>query len=90
VNEAGARANWADGVPGLPNYCSPIRPLRHTGEPDPAGNDEHADGSRPEVIAAYGGSVEEMDRRRDEQCPMARMGDAWAYEALFLASDEAK
>ena len=44
------------------------------------------------VIAAYGGSAEEMVRRRDEQCPMGRMGDAWdvAYAALFLASDEAK
>jgi NAD(P)-dependent dehydrogenase (short-subunit alcohol dehydrogenase family) len=33
-----------------------------------------------------------MVRRRDEQCPMGRMGDAWdvAYAALFLASDEAK
>jgi NAD(P)-dependent dehydrogenase (short-subunit alcohol dehydrogenase family) len=46
----------------------------------------------PEVIAAYGGSAEEMVRRRDEQCPMGRMGDAYdvAYAALFLASDEAK
>jgi len=46
----------------------------------------------PGVIAAYGGSAEEMVRRRDEQCPMGRMGDAWdvAYAALFLASDEAK
>jgi NAD(P)-dependent dehydrogenase (short-subunit alcohol dehydrogenase family) len=45
-----------------------------------------------EVIAAYGGSAEEMVRRRDEQCPMGRMGDAWdvAYAAPFLASDEAK
>jgi NAD(P)-dependent dehydrogenase (short-subunit alcohol dehydrogenase family) len=45
-----------------------------------------------EVIVAYGGSGEEMVRRRDEQCPMGRMGDAWdvAYAALFLASDEAK
>ena len=45
-----------------------------------------------EVIAAYGGSAEEMVRRRDEQCPMGRMGDAWdvAYAALFLGSDEAK
>src|SRR6266851_1183041 len=45
-----------------------------------------------EVIAAYGGSAEEMVRRRDDQCPMGRMGDAWdvAYAALFLASDEAK
>jgi len=33
-----------------------------------------------------------MVRRRDEQCPMGRMGDAWdvAYAALFLPSDEAK
>ena len=46
----------------------------------------------PGVIAAYGGSAEEMVRRRDQQCPMGRMGDAWdvAYAALFLASDEAK
>jgi NAD(P)-dependent dehydrogenase (short-subunit alcohol dehydrogenase family) len=45
-----------------------------------------------EVVAAYGDSVEEMVRRRDEQCPMGRMGDAWdvAHAALFLASDEAK
>jgi NAD(P)-dependent dehydrogenase (short-subunit alcohol dehydrogenase family) len=45
----------------------------------------------PGVIAAYGGSAEEMVRRRDQQCPMGRMGDAWdvAYAALFLASDEA-
>jgi NAD(P)-dependent dehydrogenase (short-subunit alcohol dehydrogenase family) len=44
------------------------------------------------VIVAYGGSPEEMVRRRDRQCPMGRMGDAWdvAYAALFLASDEAK
>ena len=46
----------------------------------------------PEVIAAYGGSAEEMVRRRDKQSPMGRMGVAWdvAYAALFLASDEAK
>ena len=46
----------------------------------------------PEVIAAYGGSADEMVRRRDAQCPMGRMGDAWdvAYGALFLASDEAR
>jgi NAD(P)-dependent dehydrogenase (short-subunit alcohol dehydrogenase family) len=46
----------------------------------------------PEVVAAYGGSAEEMVRRRDEQCPMGRMGDASdvANAALFLASDEAK
>jgi hypothetical protein len=28
------------------------------------------------VITAYGGSVEEMVRRRDAQCPMGRMGEA--------------
>jgi NAD(P)-dependent dehydrogenase (short-subunit alcohol dehydrogenase family) len=46
----------------------------------------------PEVIAAYGRCAEEMVRRRDEQCPMGRMSDAWdvAFAALFLASDEAK
>ena len=45
-----------------------------------------------EVIAAYGGSAEEMVRRRDGQCPIGHMGDAWdvAYAALFLASDEAE
>jgi NAD(P)-dependent dehydrogenase (short-subunit alcohol dehydrogenase family) len=44
------------------------------------------------LVGAYGGSVEEMVRRRDAQCPMGRMGDAWdvAYAALFLASDEAR
>jgi NAD(P)-dependent dehydrogenase (short-subunit alcohol dehydrogenase family) len=42
--------------------------------------------------SAYGGSTDEMVRRRDAQCPMGHMGDAWdvAYAALFLASDEAK
>ena len=46
----------------------------------------------PEVVAAYGGSTDELVRRRDEQCPMGHMGDAWdvAYAALFLASDEAR
>ncbi len=41
---------------------------------------------------SYGGSEAEMIRRRDAQCPMGKMGDAWdvAYAALFLASDEAK
>jgi NAD(P)-dependent dehydrogenase (short-subunit alcohol dehydrogenase family) len=45
-----------------------------------------------EVIAAYGGGAEEMVRRRDEQFPTGRLGDAWdiAYAALFLASDEAQ
>jgi NAD(P)-dependent dehydrogenase (short-subunit alcohol dehydrogenase family) len=42
--------------------------------------------------SAYGGSTDEMVRRRDAQCPMGHMGDAWdvAHAALFLASDEAK
>ena len=41
---------------------------------------------------SYGGDEAEMIRRRDAQCPMGKMGDAWdvAYAALFLASDEAK
>lgn len=42
---------------------------------------------------AYGeGGLEEMIKKRDEQCPMKKMGDAWdvAYAALFLASDESK
>ena len=41
----------------------------------------------------YGdGDVEKMIKKRDQQCPMKKMGDAWdvAYAALFLASDEAK
>lgn len=38
------------------------------------------------------GDVERMIEKRNQQCPMGRMGDAWdvAYAALFLASDEAK
>ena len=42
---------------------------------------------------AYGsGGEEEMIRKRDEQVPLGKMGDAWdvAYAALFLASDEAR
>ena len=44
------------------------------------------------LVGAYGGSVDEMVRRRDAQCPMGHMGDAWdvAHAALFLASDEAR
>jgi hypothetical protein len=30
----------------------------------------------PGGSAAYGGSAEDMVRRRDEQCPMGRTGDA--------------
>jgi len=46
----------------------------------------------PGVIAAYGGSAEEMVRQSDEQCPKGRMDNAWdvSYAALFLASDAAK
>jgi NAD(P)-dependent dehydrogenase (short-subunit alcohol dehydrogenase family) len=44
--------------------------------------------------SAYSKSADsaEMVRRRDAQCPMGHMGDAWdvAHAALFLASDEAK
>jgi NAD(P)-dependent dehydrogenase (short-subunit alcohol dehydrogenase family) len=44
------------------------------------------------LVAAYGADAEEMVRKRDAQCPMGRMGDAWdvAHAALFLASDEAR
>lgn len=44
------------------------------------------------LTAAYGGSVEEMMKYRDEQCPMGKQGSSWdvANLALFLASDEAK
>jgi NAD(P)-dependent dehydrogenase (short-subunit alcohol dehydrogenase family) len=71
---------------------SAIRPVGHPRELDPAGNDEHPMVDADEVIATYGGSAEEMVRRRDAQCAMGRMCDAWdvAYGALFLASDEAK
>jgi len=44
------------------------------------------------LVGAYGHTADDMVRKRDEQCPMGRMGDAWdvAHAALFLASDEAK
>jgi NAD(P)-dependent dehydrogenase (short-subunit alcohol dehydrogenase family) len=47
---------------------------------------------RSSLAQSYGGSIEEMDRRRASICPTGRQGDAWdtAYAALFLASDEAK
>jgi len=40
----------------------------------------------------YGGDIEEMRRKRDAQCPMGHMGNAWdvAHAALFLASDAAR
>ena len=40
---------------------------------------------------APGGDEEAYMKKRDEQVPMGRMGDAWdvARAALFLASDEA-
>jgi NAD(P)-dependent dehydrogenase (short-subunit alcohol dehydrogenase family) len=50
----------------------------------------------PMVIASltqtFGGSVDDMIKRRDAMIPMGKQGDAWdvAYAALFLASDEAK
>lgn len=42
---------------------------------------------------AYGdGDVQRMMQRRNEQCPMGHMGDAWdvAHAVLWLASDDAK
>jgi NAD(P)-dependent dehydrogenase (short-subunit alcohol dehydrogenase family) len=46
---------------------------------------------RKPLAQAYGGK-EQMIEKRDRQCPMGRMGDAWdtAYAALFLASDESR
>ncbi|MBI1891178.1 MAG: SDR family oxidoreductase [Burkholderiales bacterium] len=39
-----------------------------------------------------GGNVDAMMDKRDNQCPMGHMGDAWdvAHAALYLASDDAK
>lgn len=47
---------------------------------------------REPLKASYGGDIEEMRRKRDAQCPMGHMGDAWdvAHAALFLASDAAR
>ncbi|MEF8756204.1 MAG: glucose 1-dehydrogenase [Accumulibacter sp.] len=46
------------------------------------------------LTRVYGaeGDIDNLIRKRDAQCPLGRMGDAWdtAYAALFLASDEAK
>jgi NAD(P)-dependent dehydrogenase (short-subunit alcohol dehydrogenase family) len=47
---------------------------------------------REPLKKSYGGDVDEMRRKRDAQCPMGYMGDAWdvANAALFLASDAAR
>lgn len=44
------------------------------------------------IVEAYGNTADDMVKKRDAQCPMGHMGEAWdvAYAALFLASDEAK
>ena len=44
------------------------------------------------LTGTFGGSVDEMIKRRDAMVPMGKQGDAWdvAAAALFLASDEAK
>jgi len=45
------------------------------------------------LVQGYGvGDVDEMWRKRAEQCPMGEMGDAWdvAHAVLFLCSDDAK
>lgn len=44
------------------------------------------------LTQAYGGNIEEMKRKRNSQCPMGYMGDAWdiANASLFLASDLSK
>ncbi|MCX6019481.1 MAG: SDR family NAD(P)-dependent oxidoreductase [Chloroflexi bacterium] len=48
---------------------------------------------RASLSSAYDGAeMDEIVRRRHEQAPMGRMGDAWdvAHAALFLASDDAR
>lgn len=48
---------------------------------------------RASLSSAYdGASMNEIVRRRHEQAPVGRMGDAWdvAYAALFLACDESR
>lgn len=44
------------------------------------------------LTAAYGGDAEAMIEKRNRQCPMGFMGDAWdvANASLFLASDMAR
>jgi NAD(P)-dependent dehydrogenase (short-subunit alcohol dehydrogenase family) len=43
-------------------------------------------------VKLYGGSLEDMWRKRDAMSPTGKQGEAWdiAYAALYLASDEAK
>ena len=45
-----------------------------------------------ETIGYNAGAVEAMIERRNAQCPMGFMGNAWdtANAALFLASDESR
>ena len=48
---------------------------------------------RVSLAGAYGAAdMDEIVRKRHEQAPMGRMGDAWdvAHAALFLASDDAR
>lgn len=47
---------------------------------------------REPLKASYGGDIEEMRAKRNAQCPMGFMGDAWdvAHASLFLASDNAR
>lgn len=47
---------------------------------------------REPLKASYGGDIEEMRAKRNAQCPMGFMGDAWdvAHASLFLASDRAR
>jgi NAD(P)-dependent dehydrogenase (short-subunit alcohol dehydrogenase family) len=47
---------------------------------------------RAYVTRGYGGDEAEMIRKRNDSCPMKRMGDAWdvARASLFLASDDAR
>jgi NAD(P)-dependent dehydrogenase (short-subunit alcohol dehydrogenase family) len=43
-------------------------------------------------VKLYGGSLDDMWRKRDAMSPTGKQGEAWdvAYAALYLASDEAK
>jgi len=41
----------------------------------------------PPVVVTYGRNMDELERRRGQQCRTDHMGDVWnvAYAALFLA-----